>query len=134
MEIVECKNNIMSYLDLCRTDGPNESKDGLIIVADDQFVVRQMFQAFFDEIVLSDRILFCKNGQEVVELVKGFLKQLTTSDPTLDTQTKVRPVSLILMDINMPFKSGLEAKKEVCELYENSNKAWSEQTKEDEAS
>ena len=37
------------------------------------------------------------------------------------------------MDINMPFKSGLEAKKEVCELYENSNKAWSEQKQEDEA-
>ena len=37
------------------------------------------------------------------------------------------------MDINMPFKSGLEAKKEVCELYENYNKAWSEQTQEDES-
>ena len=126
MEIVECKNNIMSYLDLCRVDGPNELKDGLIIVADDQFVVRQTLEVYFDDVVLSDRILFCKNGQEVVELVKGFLKQLTTSDPTLDTQTKVRPVSLILMDINMPFKSGLEAKKEVFELYENSNRAWSE--------
>ena len=40
MEIVECKNNIMSYLDLCKGDGPNESKDDLIIVADDQFIVR----------------------------------------------------------------------------------------------
>ena len=36
------------------------------------------------------------------------------------------------MDINMPFKSGLEANKEVCELYENSNKARSEQNQEDE--
>ena len=65
--------------------------------------------------------------------MKGFLKQITTSNSQLDTQIKVRPVSLILMDINMPFKSGLEAKKEVCELYENSNKAWSEQKQEDEA-
>ena len=112
---------------MCKVFGPNQLKDGLIIVADDQFVIRQCLEVYFDDVVLSDRILFCKNGQEVVELVKGFLKQLTTSDPTLDTQTKVRPISLILMDINMPFKSGLEAKKEVCELYENSNKAQSEQ-------
>ena len=78
--------------------------------------------------------MFCKNGSEVVEFVRGFLEQLTASDSQSDTRIKFRPVSLILMDINMPFKSGLEAKKEVCELYENSNKAWSEQTKEDEAS
>ena len=78
--------------------------------------------------------MFCKNGSEVVEFVRGFLEQLTASDSQSDTRIKFRPVSLILMDINMPFKSGLEAKKEISELYENSNKAWSEQTKEDEAS
>ena len=127
MEIVECKNNIMSYLDLCKVDGPNELKDGLIIVADDQFVVRQILQVYFHEVGLSKRVLFCKNGSEVVELVRGFLKQLKASDLQPDTKIKARPVSLILMDINMPFKSGLEAKKEVCELYENYNKAWSEQ-------
>ena len=38
--IVEIKNNIMNYLDLCKTEDPHESKNGLIIVADDQFVVR----------------------------------------------------------------------------------------------
>ena len=38
------------------------------------------------------------------------------------------------MDINMPLKSGLEAKKEISELYENSNKALSERIHGDEAS
>ena len=62
------------------------------------------------------------------------MKQLTTPDSQRDMQIKARPVSLILMDINMPFKSGLEANKEVRELYENSNKALSNQNQEDEAS
>ena len=123
----------MSYLDLCKANEPNESKDGLIIVADDQFVVRQILQFYFNEVGLSDRILFCKNGEEVVEIVSGLLGKLKVSDIQPGTQLKARPVSLILMDINMPFKSGLEAKKEVCELYENSNKAWSEKTQEDGA-
>ena len=77
--------------------------------------------------------MFCKTGSEVVELVKGFLKQITASNSQLDTKNKARPVSLILMDINMPLKSGLEAKKEITELYENSNKALSERTQEDDA-
>ena len=38
------------------------------------------------------------------------------------------------MDINMPFKSGLEAKKEVSELFKNSNKDWSEGTLADKVS
>ena len=78
--------------------------------------------------------MFCKNGSEVVEFVRGFLKQLTKPDSQLDTKIKARPVSLILMDINMPLKSGLEAKKEISELYENSNKALSERIHGDEAS
>ena len=89
--------------------------------ADDQFVVRQIMQVFFDEIGVLDRVVFCKNGEEVVEYFQRFFDEIQTETAQLDIQMCARPITLLLMDINMPFKSGLEAKKEVCEMFENFN-------------
>ena len=35
-------------------------------------------QVFFDEIGVLDRVIFCKNGEEVVEFFKEFLNELKT--------------------------------------------------------
>ena len=48
------------------------------MIADDQFVVRQIMQVFLDEIGLRDRVIFCKNGEEVVQYFKGFFDALKT--------------------------------------------------------
>ena len=89
--------------------------------ADDQFVIRQIMQVFFDEIGVLDRVVFCKNGEEVVEYFQRFFDEIETETAQIDIQMCVRPITLLLMDINMPFKSGLEAKKEVCEMFEDFN-------------
>ena len=89
--------------------------------ADDQFVIRQIMQVFFDEIGVLDRVVICKNGEEVVEYFQRFFDEIQTETAQIDIQMCVRPITLLLMDINMPFKSGLEAKKEVCEMFEDFN-------------
>ena len=32
------------------------------MIADDQFVVRQIYQIFFDELGITDRLIFCEDG------------------------------------------------------------------------
>ena len=87
------------------------------MIADDQFVVRQILEILLAEFGLKDRALVCKNGVEVVDYFKKFFDELEQSNVQPAKEKRLRHVSLLLMDINMPFKSGLEAKKEVCEMF-----------------
>ena len=67
-----CRTNIILYLNRCKEFGlEQQSKDGLIMIADDQFVVRQIMQVYLDELGLLNRVIFCKNGEEVVEYFKS---------------------------------------------------------------
>ena len=105
----EYKSNIMKYLQLCKEVGLElQKKDGMIMVADDQFVVQQVMRVFFNELGILGRVLFCNNGEEVLEFFKGFFSQLEDSTIEKDKKGCVRPITLLLMDINMPFKNGLE--------------------------
>ena len=81
-------------------------------------------QVYLDELGLLNRVIFCKNGEEVVEYFKKALSGLKADAKHTNKKICARPVTLLLMDINMPFKSGLEATKEVCELFQNFNKQW----------
>ena len=81
-------------------------------------------QVYLDELGLLSRAIFCKNGEEVVEYFKGLLNGLKADVKLSDKKNCARPVTLLLMDINMPFKSGLEATKEVFELFHNFNRQW----------
>ena len=70
------------------------------------------------ELGLVDRMISCKNGEEVVDFFKFYLNELKSNTSSPGGRDKAKQVALLLMDINMPLKSGLEAKKEVCDLYE----------------
>ena len=37
------------------------------MIADDQFVVRQIMKVYLSEMGLADRVIFCKDGKEVVK-------------------------------------------------------------------
>ena len=70
----------MKYLNLCKEVGLElQKKDGMIMVADDQFVVQQVMRVFFNELGILGRVLFCNNGEEVLEFFKGFFSQLEAS-------------------------------------------------------
>ena len=74
------------------------------------------------ELGLVDRMISCKNGEEVVDFFKFYLNELKSSNTSSsEGRDKAKQVALLFMDINMPLKSGLEAKKEVCDLYDQIN-------------
>ena len=78
-------------------------------------------KVILSELDLSNRIIFCKNGEEVVRFFKNFLNELKRNIRESDVRHQAKPVVLLLMDINMPLKSGPEAKKEICDLYDQFN-------------
>ena len=53
------------------------------------------------------------NGQEVVNHFGKILKNLTF----VSTQAVIQPVSLLILDINMPILNGFETKKAIEELF-----------------
>ena len=57
---------------------------------------------------LTDKTIFCTDGQQAVD---AFREQLRTSD-------SAKPVTLILTDLQMPLKNGLQVVKEVRGLVE----------------
>ena len=83
--------------------------------ADDQFICRQALQmTLLSAIPLQDRFKFFTNGQQVVQAVENIL------DSTDPTQTK-QPISLIILDINMPIMDGMQTAKRVKQLYDEYN-------------
>ena len=112
---------MVNYLDMVKQAGiEKNTKNSMLIFADDQFVVRQAMQVYFDELGILNRVMFCRNGEEVVQFFKNFFKELQANTGDLPHQT-LQPVTLLLMDINMPIKNGLEATREVKELFDLNN-------------
>ena len=46
------------------------------MVADDQFVIQQVMTIILSELGLADRMISCKNGEEVVDFFKIYLDGL----------------------------------------------------------
>ena len=79
-------------------------------------------KVYLDELGLLNRVIFCKNGEEVVDYFKDFLNKFQDEGSVSDKGSLcTRPVALLLMDINMPLKSGIEAKVEVDQLFAGFN-------------
>ena len=53
------------------------------MIADDQYVVRQILKVYFSELGLLDRVMFCKDGVEVVDHFKRFLNEHEQSNGQL---------------------------------------------------
>ena len=89
----------------------------------------------FDELGILDRVIFCENGEEVVDYFKNFLNEVQDEGSVSDKGLLcTRPVALLLMDINMPLKSGLEAKVEIDQLFAEFNRGFKRQTMADRVS
>ena len=74
--------------------------------ADDQYVNRQALKmTFLQDIGLAHRLVMVSNGQEVLDYFDNVLENL---DLEQDRAVPLQPVSLLLLDINMPLLSGLQ--------------------------
>ena len=107
---------MLDFLDILREQNLlQDQSNGLIMYADDQFICRQALQmTLLSAIPLQDRFIFFTNGQQVVQAVENIL------DSTDPTQTK-QPISLIILDINMPIMDGMQTAKRVKQLYDEYN-------------
>ena len=83
-------------------DKKNDS--GLIIHADDQYINQQSIKINLQDIGLGERFVMRCNGQEVVDFFDELFDGLNLSGSTTPRQ----PVSLLLLDINMPILTGME--------------------------
>ena len=83
-------------------NGKNET--GLILYADDQYVNRQAIKMTFEDVGLSKRLVMFQNGQEVLE----FLERYQDNHEQSDQNVVYQPISLLLLDINMPVLNGLQ--------------------------
>lgn len=72
-----------------------------ILVADDDALVRKMLMSFLTD--YGYRVLIADNGQEAIDKYKAYGDN----------------INLVLMDIVMPFKNGIEAYKEMLALDKN---------------
>jgi CheY-like chemotaxis protein len=62
---------------------------------------------------LTDCTTFCRNGQEIIDTVESLLTSSHLDD---------KPIDAIMTDFQMPKKNGVEAIKEVKELYAKKQK------------
>lgn len=84
-----------------------------IIVANDQYIQVADLRAKFDKAGLSQFTEYCIDGNEAVEKTKSIVNQVLLKEKFFPVQ----PISLVILDINMPRKNGIQALDEILEFY-----------------
>ena len=92
----------------------HEESVGNIVFADDQFVNQQFMQMSFLDLGLASKLIIFSNGSEVVNYFTNLLDQPVVS------QMK-QPISLLILDINMPGLNGLECAANIKKQYKEIN-------------
>ena len=92
------------------------SSDKIVVYADDQFINRKLIKVHFQQLNRKESLVDFTNGQEVVSYFQKTLTQLDAGKKKV-----IQPVSLVLLDINMPILNGHETLKKVKQLFEDLN-------------
>ena len=69
----------------------------------------------FSDLGIEQKLVQFSNGKDTVDFFRRLL------DPTDEKLGSILPVSLLLLDINMPIVDGLECAKSIMELYREKN-------------
>ena len=69
----------------------------------------------FGDLGISDKLTIFSDGKNVVDHFKEILDDI--ANQAVVERKPIQPVSLLLLDINMPIKSGLEAIIDIKEKY-----------------
>ncbi len=87
-----------------------------IIVADDSDINLAVFKNIFEDIFKLTNITYCINGQMTIDTCKAVLDQALQC---LESGVrKLRPISLLILDFQMPFKNGIQVVYEVRQYFE----------------
>ena len=87
---------------------------GNIVFADDQFVNQQFVQMSFNDIGLQSKLKIFSNGMETVEYFTNVLSQSGMFEIK-------QPISLLILDLNMPVLNGYDCAKQIKQLYKEYN-------------
>lgn len=82
-----------------------------IVVAEDHLVNLQLLKKHLDYPELLDKCTFHTNGQDAIDRVSAILNGKQSSH--------AQPISLVILDFQMPLKTGIQVMKEVREMYKN---------------
>ena len=85
---------------------------GRIIVAEDLNINLEILTFFMNELGIREYCDFCTNGQLAIDKVKSLV------DNALETGETDRPICLMLLDMEMPQKNGMQVVDEVREYYQ----------------
>ena len=87
--------------------------EGHIIVAEDQKINLEALQMNINNLGIDSKIEYCIDGRETLQVALEILEEALSAPPS----GRVRPISLMLLDLQMPFKTGIEVVKEMRKFY-----------------
>ena len=96
-----------------------KKNNGLVVYADDQYINRVSLSMNLQDIGMADRLVKLSNGQEVIDYFKRMFDELEQNEPT--SLTTIQPVTLLLLDINMPILTGIQTYVLVKKMYKEFN-------------
>ena len=89
---------------------PSESNDrkalNWILIAEDQLVNIEVMRMHLDEMGLTSRSEFCFNGREALQSAEQKLNEAVGLAGS--TQQRIKPISLMLLDFQMPVMNGID--------------------------
>lgn len=83
-----------------------------IIVADDHLINLEMLKHSLGTLQLIPQTIFCNNGQDAIESFKekvlSVVQEVARKHAGNCNVVKLKPVALMLLDLQMPIKNGIE--------------------------
>lgn len=85
-----------------------------IVVADDKYLNIELLHMKFKSVALDPFAVFCQDGQVAInECIKIVNESLLTAK-----FFPVTPIAILILDINMPVKTGVQALTEIMDYYD----------------
>ena len=107
---------LIDFLIYCQIERVQRSNYDLIIYADDQYANQQSIEMNLKDLNISDRLLLLSNGLEVIQKIDNILQRIEHAEIQ---QQAIQPITLLLLDINMPIMTGYEVLTHVKEKFKD---------------
>lgn len=86
-----------------------------IIIADDKYINIELLHMRLQSVGLDQFCVFCQDGQVVVDEIKKIVNEALLKAKYFP----VTPIAILILDVNMPIKSGPEALKDILQFYDS---------------